>query len=141
MQELVVSAVLIGAVIGAIIGGAMTDRFGRRRLIIIAGIIFTISAIGTALAQTIPWLIAGRIVVGIAIGIASFISPMYIAELVPANVRGSLVAVNQLAVTIGIVVAYLVDYALSGIQGWRYMFGLAGIPSTDTGYCDVAFAG
>ena len=66
---------------------------------------------------------------GIAIGIASFISPMYIAELVPAKVRGSLVAVNMLAITTGIVVAYLVDYALSGSQGWRYMFGLAAIPS------------
>ena len=60
---------------------------------------------------------------GIGIGIASFISPMYIAELVPAKVRGSLVAVNMLAITTGIVVAYLADYALSGIHGWRYMFG------------------
>jgi SP family galactose:H+ symporter-like MFS transporter len=65
----------------------------------------------------------------LAIGIASFISPMYIAELVPAKVRGSLVAVNMLAITTGIVVAYLLDYALSGIQGWRYMFALAVIPS------------
>ena len=66
---------------------------------------------------------------GIAIGIASFISPMYIAELAPAKVRGALVAVNMLAITTGIVVAYLVDYALSASQGWRSMFGLAAIPS------------
>jgi MFS family permease len=129
MEEIVVSAVLIGAVIGAVIGGALADRFGRRRLIILAGIIFTVSAIGTALAPTVTWLITGRIVTGIAIGIASFISPMYIAELVPAKVRGALVAVNMLAITTGIVIAYLVDYALSGMQGWRYMFGLATIPS------------
>ena len=129
MEEIVVSAVLVGAVIGAVIGGALTDRFGRRKMIILAGIIFTVSAIGTALAPTVAWLIAARIVSGIAIGIASFISPMYIAELVPAKVRGSLVAVNMLAITTGIVVAYLVDYAFSGIQGWRYMFGLAAIPS------------
>ena len=129
MEEIVVSAVLIGAVIGAAIGGALTGRFGRRRMIILAGIIFTVSALGTALAPTVTWLIAARMVSGIAIGIASFISPMYIAELVPAKVRGSLVAVNMLAITTGIVVAYLVDYAFSGIQGWRFMFGLAAIPS------------
>src|SRR5665647_669574 len=129
MEEIVVSAVLIGAVIGAVIGGTLADRFGRRRLIILAGIIFTVSAIGTALSPTVTWLITGRIVTGIAIGIASFISPMYIAELVPAKVRGALVAVNMLAITTGIVIAYLVDYALSGIQGWRFMFGLAAIPS------------
>jgi SP family galactose:H+ symporter-like MFS transporter len=129
MEEIVVSAVLVGAVIGAIIGGALTDRFGRRKLIILAGIIFTASAVGTAVAPTVTWLIFARVVSGLAIGIASFISPMYIAELVPARVRGSLVAVNMLAITTGIVVAYLADYALSGIHGWRYMFGLAAIPS------------
>ncbi|MEO6994813.1 MAG: sugar porter family MFS transporter, partial [Lacunisphaera sp.] len=120
---------LVGAVIGATLGGALTGRFGRRGMIIVAGIIFTVSAIGTALAPTVAWLIAARVVSGIGIGIASFISPMYIAELVPAKVRGSLVAVNMLAITTGIVVAYLVDYAFSGMHGWRYMFGLAAIPS------------
>jgi sugar porter (SP) family MFS transporter len=129
MEEIVVSSVLVGAVIGATIGGVLTGRFGRRKLIILAGIIFTVSALGTALAPTLAWLIAARLVSGIGIGIASFISPMYIAELVPAKVRGSLVAVNMLAITSGIVIAYLVDYAFSGIHGWRYMFGLAAIPS------------
>jgi SP family galactose:H+ symporter-like MFS transporter len=130
MQELVVSAVLIGAVIGAIVGGILADRFGRRRMIILAGIIFTLSAIGTALAPTVGALIAGRIIVGVAIGIASFISPMYMSEISPTKIRGSLVSINQLAVTIGIVIAYLVDYALSGMEGWRYMFGIAAFPST-----------
>jgi SP family galactose:H+ symporter-like MFS transporter len=108
MEEIVVSSVLVGAVLGAVIGGALTNRFGRRTMIILAGIIFTVSAVGTALAQTVTWLIAARITSGIGIGIASFISPMYIAELVPAKVRGALVAVNMLAITTGIVVAYLV---------------------------------
>jgi SP family galactose:H+ symporter-like MFS transporter len=130
MRELVVSAVLIGAVIGAIAGGILADRFGRRRLIVLAGIIFTLSAIGTALAPTVNTLIAGRIIVGIAIGIASFTSPLYMSEISPMKVRGSLVSINQLAVTIGIVIAYLVDYALSGMQGWRYMFAIAAVPST-----------
>jgi len=129
MEEIVVSSVLVGAVAGATIGGALTGRFGRRKMIILAGIIFTASALATALAPTIGWLIAARVVSGIAIGIASFISPMYIAELVPAKVRGSLVAVNMLAITSGIVIAYLVDYAFSSSRGWRYMFGLAAIPS------------
>jgi sugar porter (SP) family MFS transporter len=129
MEEIVVSSVLVGAIVGATIGGALTGRFGRRKMIILAGIIFTVSAIGTALAPTVGWLIAARVVSGIGIGIASFISPMYIAELVPAKVRGSLVAVNMLAITSGIVVAYLVDYAFSSSAGWRYMFGLAAIPS------------
>jgi len=88
MEEIVVSAVLIGAVIGAVIGGALTERCGRRALIILAGIVFTLSAIGTALAPNATWLIGARIASGLAIGIASFISPMYIAELVPAKVRG-----------------------------------------------------
>jgi sugar porter (SP) family MFS transporter len=129
MEEIVVSAVLVGAVCGATLGGALTDRFGRRSLILVAGVIFTISSVGTALAPTVPWLIAGRVVSGIAIGIASFISPMYIAELVPARIRGALVAVNMLAITSGIVIAYLVDYAFSSIQGWRYMFGVGTIPA------------
>ena len=129
MEEIVVSSVLVGAIVGAVIGGVLTNRYGRRKMIILAGIIFTISAVGTALAPTITWLIAGRLISGIAIGIASFISPMYIGELVPAKVRGSLVAVNMLAITTGIVIAYLVDYAFSGSEGWRYMFGLAAIPS------------
>ena len=129
MQELVVSAVLVGAVVGAAAGGALTGRFGRRWLVILAGLVFTVSAVGTAFAPTVGWLIAARVASGIGIGIASFISPMYIAELVPARVRGSLVAVNMLAITTGIVVAYLVDYAFSASQSWRWMFGLAALPS------------
>jgi SP family galactose:H+ symporter-like MFS transporter len=129
MEEIVVSSVLVGAVLGAGLGGSMAERFGRRAMIIVAGIIFTVSALGTAMAPTVTLLIAARIVSGIGIGIASFISPMYIAELVPAKVRGALVAVNMLAITTGIVVAYLVDYAFSGNYGWRYMFALAAIPS------------
>ena len=129
MEEIVVSAVLVGAVLGAGAGGALTGRFGRRKMIIIAGIVFALSAIGTALAPTVGWLIGARVTSGIGIGIASFISPMYIAELAPAKVRGSLVAVNMLAITTGIVVADLVDYAFSASHGWRYMFGLAVLPA------------
>src|SRR5664279_4359490 len=81
MEEIVVSSVLVGAAVGAALGGALTDRFGRRKLILLAGAIFTFSAIGTALAPTVGWLIAGRIVSGLGIGVASFVSAMYIAEM------------------------------------------------------------
>ncbi|KAA0889347.1 sugar porter family MFS transporter [Pusillimonas sp. ANT_WB101] len=129
MEEFVVSAVLVGAVVGAAAGGALTGRYGRRWMIILAGAVFTLSAIVTAMAPTVGWLVGARIASGVGIGIASFISPMYIAELVPTKVRGALVAVNMLAITTGILVAYLVDYAFSASHGWRYMFGLAALPS------------
>jgi SP family galactose:H+ symporter-like MFS transporter len=129
MQELVVSAVLIGAIIGAFMGGSLADRYGRRKMIIVAAVIFTGGAIGTSLTPDVIILIIGRIIVGIAIGIASFIAPLYISELSPPRIRGSLVSFNQLFITIGIVISYLVDYAFAPINGWRYMLGLAAIPA------------
>jgi SP family galactose:H+ symporter-like MFS transporter len=133
LEGVVVSAVLAGAVIGAAVGGTLADRLGRRRTIITAAVTFTVGAIGTALTPSIALLIAGRVVVGLAIGVASFVSPMYISEIAPARVRGSLVSVNQLAVTVGIVVAYLVDYGFAAMQGWRWMLGVAAVPSVALG--------
>jgi SP family galactose:H+ symporter-like MFS transporter len=133
LEEVVTSVVLLGAVIGAAAGGTLADRFGRRKTIILAAAIFVLGAMGTALAPTVILLIAGRTIVGIGIGIASFSAPLYISEVAPANIRGSLVSLNQLAITVGIVVSYLVDYALSSISGWRWMFGLAAIPATILG--------
>jgi SP family galactose:H+ symporter-like MFS transporter len=127
--EIVVSSVLLGALIGAAFGGDLADRLGRRKLIILAAAIFALAALLTASVPSVPWLILGRILVGIAIGIASITAPLYISEVAPAEMRGALVSLNQLAITIGIVVSYLVDYLLSGIQGWRYMLGLAAIPA------------
>ena len=129
MQEIVVSAVLVGAIVGATVAGTLADRFGRRKVIVAAAAIFGVGALGTAFAPSVGALIAGRIVVGVAIGAASFVAPLFIAELAPARYRGRLVSVNQLALTSGIVIAYLVDYAFSPVAGWRYMFGLAAIPA------------
>ena len=126
---LVVSAVLIGAVIGAAIGGDVSDHFGRRKVIIAAAVIFALGAVGTATVPDVTLLILGRIAVGIAIGIASEVTPLYISEMSPSRMRGSLVSLNQLAITIGIVISYLVDFGLSAFQGWRYMLGLAAIPA------------
>jgi SP family galactose:H+ symporter-like MFS transporter len=133
LEEVVVSAVLLGAVAGASFGGILADRIGRRKTIIAAAVTFTVGAIGTALSPGVAFLIAGRVVVGLAIGVASFVSPMYISEIAPARVRGSLVSVNQLAVTVGIVIAYLVDYGFAAMQGWRYMLGVAALPSIALG--------
>lgn len=128
-QEIVVSSVLIGAVIGASISGFLADKYGRRIMVIAAAAVFGIGAIFTALTPDVYTLIAGRIVVGIAIGIASFIAPLYIAEVAPVSIRGALVSLNQLAITVGIVISYLVDFAFAPSGGWRWMLGLAVVPS------------
>jgi SP family galactose:H+ symporter-like MFS transporter len=130
---LVVSAVLIGALIGAAIGGDVSDHFGRRKVIIAAAVIFALGAVGTAMVPDVSLLILGRIAVGVAIGIASEVTPLYISEMSPSSMRGSLVSLNQLAITIGIVVSYLVDFSLSAFQGWRYMLVLAAVPAVILG--------
>ena len=127
--EIVVSCVLIGALIGAMTGGILADRFGRRRVIIATATLFVGGAIVTALSPTFTLLISGRIIVGAAIGVASFTTPLYISEVSPVKIRGRLVSINQVALTSGIVISYLVDYALADIQGWRWMFGLAAVPA------------
>ena len=133
MKEFVVSAVLIGALIGAFMGGSLADRYGRRKMIIVAAIVFGVGAIGTSLTPDVVILIIGRIIVGIAIGMASFIAPLYISEISPPKIRGRLVTFNQLFITIGIVVSYLVDFGLSlvllPVINWRFMLGLAFIPA------------
>ncbi|MGC2510758.1 MAG: sugar porter family MFS transporter [Acidobacteriaceae bacterium] len=128
-EEVVVSAVLLGAVAGAAFGGKLADALGRRKLLIQVAILFTIGAIGTALAPTPTLLAIGRVVVGIAIGIASFTAPLYISEVSPPAIRGKLVSLNQLMITLGIVVSYLADYGLADKEAWRWMFGLAAIPA------------
>ncbi|HEX4003000.1 MAG TPA: sugar porter family MFS transporter [Candidatus Acidoferrales bacterium] len=128
-EETVVSAVLLGAMIGAALGGRLADRFGRRAVLIQVALLFIVGALGTALAPNEAWLAVGRIVVGIAIGTASFTAPLYISEISPAGVRGKLVSLNQLMITIGIVCSYLSDYALADMRGWRWMFGLAAVPA------------
>ncbi len=127
--EIVVSCVLIGALMGAMTGGVLADHFGRRRVIIATATLFVAGAIVTALSPTFTFLIAGRIIVGAAIGVASFTTPLYISEVSPVQIRGRLVSINQVALTSGIIISYLVDYLLANIQGWRWMFGLAAVPA------------
>jgi SP family galactose:H+ symporter-like MFS transporter len=129
MEEIVVSSVLLGSLAGAIIGGSLADRLGRRKLLVITAVVFGFGAIGAALAPGTGWLIAARIVAGGAIGIASFVAPLYISEIAPVAIRGKLVSINQVALTSGIVISYLIDYTLAGSGAWRWMFALAVIPA------------
>ena len=127
---MVVGAVPIGAVGGAWFASGGSDRYGRRKLILISSVIFIIGAIGSAAAQEAGLLIASRVVIGVAIGVASAVAPVYISEVAPANMRGSLVTFFQLAVTIGILVAYLVGLAFTDVGGgWRWMLGLGAVPA------------
>lgn len=128
-QELAVSSVLIGTILGALAGGRLSDGLGRRMTLIIMGIIFAVGAILTAFSPNLTLFIVFRIVVGFAIGVSSFVAPMYIAEMAPPDKRGGLVTFNQLAVTAGIAVSYWVDLAFAGAgMGWRPMFAVAAIP-------------
>ena len=133
LEEIVVSSVLLGSLIGAMVGGTLADRLGRRRLLILTAVVFGLGAIGAALAPGTAWLIAARIVAGAAIGIASFVAPLYISEIALVAIRGKLVSINQVALTGGIVISYLIDYAFAGSQAWRWMFALAVIPAAAFG--------
>jgi sugar porter (SP) family MFS transporter len=128
-EEIVVSGVLLGATIGAIFGGKAADLFGRRRVLLVTAAIFGIGALASAVAPSPPILIVSRVVLGLAIGLASTNVPVYLSEVAPPHARGRVVSLFQLAVTVGIVVAYLTDYAFAGVEGWRWMLGLAVAPA------------
>src|SRR3954449_3627732 len=128
-QELVTSLLLIGAMIGALVAGKVADRIGRRPTILITAVVFVVGVLLAAFAPTFWTLIAARLVIGLAVGSASMPVPLYIGEIAPPRMRGGLVSLNQLAITSGIVVSYLVDYGLSSTANWRLMFGLAVIPA------------
>jgi sugar porter (SP) family MFS transporter len=141
-----VSCALIGCLVGAIAAGALSDRFGRKRLLLVAALLFAGTSVGNALAHSFSIFIAWRILGGVAIGLASSLSPMYISEIAPAQMRGKLVAINQLTLVIGILMAQALNWYLVrnlpagatddfirgswyGQEGWRWMFGLTAIPS------------
>jgi SP family galactose:H+ symporter-like MFS transporter len=127
-QELVVSVVLVGAAVSALAGGRIADKFGRRATLLITAVIFVVGALLCAAAPSAALLIFGRVIVGIGIGLSSTAVPLYISEISPAKARGWQVSLFQLAITVGILAAYLVDYAFSDSQDWRWMLGLAVLP-------------
>lgn len=130
LEGVVVSCVLVGALTGSLVSGKLADHFGRKNIIMVTALIFFMGSLGTAFAPTLEVLIAGRVVIGIAIGVASFTVPLYLSEISPPSVRGALVSLNQLAITIGIVVSYLSDaYFESYVHAWRWMFGVGVFPA------------
>ncbi|MDT7588262.1 MAG: hypothetical protein QOE32_5812 [Pseudonocardiales bacterium] len=129
VQGMVVSGLLAGAMLGAGLAGKLADSLGRRRLILGAGAVFTLGTLGAALSGTAALLVGFRFVMGVGVGIASVVVPMYLSELAPKEIRGKLTSLMQLLVTVGIFVAYLTDYALSGSGAWRWMIGLGVVPA------------
>ncbi len=129
--EMAASSLLFGCVAGASIAGALSDRFGRRRILIVAAGLFALSSIGAALPRNLAEFAAARFLGGVAIGAASLLAPLYIAEVSPARIRGRLVSLNQMAIVTGILLAYLTNWLLSyqGPGSWRWMFAAAVAPS------------
>jgi MFS transporter, SP family, galactose:H+ symporter len=128
-EELLVSAALVGAVCASILSGRFTDLIGRKRAILVTAGIFTAGSILCAVATSIGVLIAGRI----AIGVASYTAPLYIGEMAPPKLRGGLVTLNQLAITVGILLAYVVDAWFAPEGNWRLMFGFGVLPALALG--------
>jgi MFS transporter, SP family, galactose:H+ symporter len=128
-EGLVVSGVLFGATFSSMVSGRLTDHFGRKKVILATALLFAVGSIVTAFAPSVPLLVAGRVVLGIAIGIASFAAPLYISEMSPPDIRGMLVAMNQLAITMGILLSYLVDYIFSATGNWPAMVALGAVPA------------
>ncbi|GAB3298280.1 MFS transporter [Hymenobacter tenuis] len=129
--EWAASSILFGAVIGAALAGGLTDRYGRRRLLFAAAALFTLSALAAAVPRTLTEFVLARLAGGLAIGLASLLVPLYIAEIAPARIRGRLVTLNQLAIVTGILLAYVASYYLAGqgLDSWRWMFASAALPS------------
>jgi len=131
------SAILLGCMIGVSFAGVFSDRLGRKRTLVLAGVLFLVSSLGTALPRTLTIFILFRVLAGVGVGIASMASPMYIAEISPARSRGRMVSINQFAIVTGILVTYFVNYAIAhhGTEawnvatGWRWMFGLGAVPA------------
>ena len=140
------SCALLGCLAGALLAGAISDRFGRKRLLFLSAILFAVTSLGNALATSFMVFVLWRMLGGVAIGLASSLSPMYIAEVAPAPMRGRLVSINQLTIVIGILLAQFVNWwIVRGLPagasedfivqswyvstGWRWMFGLTAVPS------------
>jgi MFS transporter, SP family, arabinose:H+ symporter len=124
------SSLYIGCIIGTLFTGYATDRFGRKPLLIVAAAIFTLSSVLMGWAPSYNMLIFWRIIAGVGVGAASMLSPLYIAEISPAAIRGRMVSINQLTIVIGILLAYFINYLLADTENnWRWMFTSGAIPS------------
>jgi sugar porter (SP) family MFS transporter len=128
-QEMLVSIILIGALFGACFGGMIADKLGRKFTLLLTSVLFIFGTFIAMSADSLRVLFMGRIIIGFAIGIVSVATPLYIAEMSDPKHRGALVSLNQFGVTIGILLAYIINYAFAIDSDWRAMFGFAIIPS------------
>jgi sugar porter (SP) family MFS transporter len=128
-QQSIVAVLLLGAIVGAATGGFLADHVGRKKTMFMAGVVYIVGGLASALAQNVGELVAARFVLGLAVGTASFVGPMYISEVSPPRLRGGLVSFNQLAITVGIALSYVINFAFSSAPGnWRWMLGIAAVP-------------
>src|SRR4051812_21632335 len=129
LQGAIVATLLLGAMIGAAFAGRLSDRLGRKLLIITAAIIFTVGALLAALAPSVGVLIAARFILGLAVGSAALVVPLYLSEIAPTAIRGAIASLNQLMIVGGILAAFIVNAILASSGNWRLMLGLAAVPS------------
>ncbi|MFC4449760.1 sugar porter family MFS transporter [Halorussus aquaticus] len=129
VRGVVVSGAMAGAAAGAALGGKLADRIGRRRLILLGAAVFFVGSFTMAVAPNVPVLVLGRLIDGVAIGFASIVGPLYISEIAPPKIRGALTSLNQLMVTVGILVSYFVNYAFADAGAWRWMLGAGMVPA------------
>ena len=143
MQGWMMGSAILGCLLGVMVSGSLSDRYGRKSLLIVSAAVFIVASIGTGAANSISWFIFYRILGGIGIGIASTLSPMYIAEISPAEVRGRFVSINQLTIVLGILAAQTVNWLIAdpvtvgenilaswnGQMGWRWMFWACAAPA------------
>lgn len=128
-QELVTTAVVAGEVLGALIGGWLSNRLGRKACMVGLAAGYAVFAILSAVANDVPTLLVARLLLGLTIGVSVVVVPVFVAESAPAKVRGALLVAYQVATVFGIIVGYLAAYALSGTGSWRWMLGLAAVPA------------
>ncbi|NJC71359.1 sugar porter family MFS transporter [Planosporangium thailandense] len=134
-QGSVVSVLLLGAIVGALATGRVADRIGRRKTLFGLAVVFVIGIAVAALATGYGMLLVGRIVMGLGVGGVSAIVPTYLSEISPPQIRGRVLTLNQLLITVGLLVSYLVDLAFSGAQNWRAMFAVGAIPAIALALC------
>jgi sugar porter (SP) family MFS transporter len=128
-EQTVVAALLAGALVGALAGGAMSDALGRKKTLLGVSVVFLLGALVSAVAPNVTTLVVARVALGLSIGVSSVCVPLYIAEVAPKERRGRLVSMNQFLITLGILLSYLVNYAFEPIQGWRWMLAAAAVPA------------
>ncbi len=134
-QEIVVSIMMFGAALGALCSGPMSSSLGRRKSLLLGAVLFVIGSVGCAIATSMGFLSVSRFILGLAVGVASFTAPLYLSEIAPERIRGSMISLYQLMITIGILAAFLSDTALSAGGHWRWMLGIITFPAL------VLFAG